>query len=148
MTHSPHTTRTASALAALVTLAAAGLVALSLSGTAAAATPCGKKILADWYDNGRIDRLYPLHCYEEAIDAIPADIRDYVDARDVIERALQAAVGGKLTYGGPDPTPNGPGGKNKRGVGLGGGGQDGGSDDNNADNHGVESESIAHRFQV
>ena len=65
------------------------------------------KVLGDWYDNGRIDRLYPLHCYEEAIDAIPADIRDYVDARDVIERALQAAVNGKLAPGGPDPTPNG-----------------------------------------
>lgn len=105
MTHSPHTTRTASALVAVLTLAVAGLVALSLSGSAAAATPCAKKILADWYDNGRIDRLYPLHCYEEAVDAIPKDIEDYVDARDVIERALQAAVGGHLTYGGKDPTP-------------------------------------------
>lgn len=124
--HSPHTTRTASAFAALVTLAVSAFVALSLSGTAAAATPCGKKVLADWYDNGRIDRLYPLHCYEEAIDAIPPDIRDYVDARDVIERALQAAVNGKLTYGGPDPTPGGPGDKNKRGIGGSSGGIDGG----------------------
>jgi hypothetical protein len=125
---SPHTTRTASAFAALLTLLVAGFVALSLTGTAAAAkaTPCGKKVLADWYDNGRIDRLYPLHCYEEAIDAIPPDIRDYVDARDVIERALQAAVNGKLTYGGPDPTPGDGNGNGNRGVGIGGGG--GGSD--------------------
>jgi uncharacterized membrane protein YgcG len=128
--HSPHTTHTASAFAALITLLAAGFAALSLTGTAAAAsaTPCGKKVLADWYDNGRIDRLYPLHCYEEAVDAIPPDIRDYVDARDVIERALQAAVNGKLTYGGPDPTP-GDGNGNDRGIGgLGGGG--GGSNGN------------------
>ena len=59
-------------------------------GPASAATPCGKKVLADWFDNGRIDRLYPLNCYEEAIDAIPDDLRDYADAEDVITRALQA----------------------------------------------------------
>jgi hypothetical protein len=116
VTHSPHTTRTASALAALLTLAVAILVALSLSGSAAAATPCGKKILADWYDNGRIDKLYPLHCYEEAVDAIPKDIEDYVDARDVIERALQAAVGGHLAPGGKDPTPGDSNGKGGRGI--------------------------------
>ena len=138
--HSPHTTRTASAFTALVTLAVAAFVALSLSSVAAAATPCGKKVLADWYDNGRIDRLYPLHCYEEAIDAIPADIRDYVDARDVIERALSAAVNGKLTYGGLDPTPGGPGDKNNRGVGVGGGGGgiDGGSGPGDASGGGTE----------
>lgn len=127
MTHSPHTTRTASALAALLTLAVAGLVALSLSGSAAAATPCGKKILADWYDNGRIDRLYPLHCYEEAVDAIPPDIADYVDARDVIERALQAAVGGHLAPGGKDPTPESNG-KGIRGI-------DGGAPGSNGSNN-------------
>jgi hypothetical protein len=126
VTHSPHPTRTASALAALLTLAVAGLVALSLSGPAAAATPCGKKILADWYDNGRIDRLYPLHCYEEAVDAIPPDIADYVDARDVIERALQAAVGGHLAPGGKDPTPGDGNGKGGRGI-------DGGAPGSNGD---------------
>jgi hypothetical protein len=73
--------------------------------TASAASPCGKKVLADWFDNGRIDRLYPLHCYEEAIDAIPRDLRDYADAEEVISRALQAAVNGKLDRGGADPTP-------------------------------------------
>ena len=112
MTYPEPTSRIASALAVLLTLAVAGIGALMLSSSAPAATPCATKILADWYDNGRIDHLYPLHCYEEAIDAIPPDIRDYVDARDVIERALNAAVNGKLTYGGPDPTP----GKNGRGL--------------------------------
>ncbi len=75
------------------------------AGTATAATPCGKKVLADWFDNGRIDRLYPLHCYEEAIDAIPDELRDYADAQEVIERALQAALRGDLAPGGRDPTP-------------------------------------------
>jgi hypothetical protein len=107
----------------LLTLVGAALAALALAGPAAA-SPCGDKILADWFDNGRIDRLYPLHCYEEAIDSIPADIRDYADAEDVISRALQAAVGGKLAPGGRDPTP---------GVGSGGGNGTSGSGNGNGE---------------
>jgi hypothetical protein len=98
-------TRTVSALTSLLSLLAA-LAALALPGTAAAeSSKCGKQIVADWFDNGRIDRLYPLHCYEEAIDSIPQDIRDYADAADVINRALAAALNGKLDPGGPDPSP-------------------------------------------
>jgi len=91
---------------ALVALALSVVAVLTTASPAAAATPCGKKVLADWFDNGRIDRLYPLNCYEEAIDAIPDDLRDYADAEDVITRALQAALNGNLAPGGADPTPN------------------------------------------
>ena len=91
---------------ALLALALGAVAALTTAGPAHAATPCGKKVLADWFDNGRIDRLYPLNCYEEAIDAIPDDLRDYADAGDVITRALQAALRGELAPGGADPTPN------------------------------------------
>jgi hypothetical protein len=91
-------------VACVLTLSAVG--ALATSSPADAATACGKKVLADWFDNGRIDRLYPLNCYEEAIDAIPDDLRDYADAEDVITRALQAALNNKLAPGGADPTPN------------------------------------------
>ena len=92
-----------------ITLAAFALavVALLAAGASQAAakkssgTPCWKLVVNDWFDNGRIDRLYPLHCYEEAIDAIPKDIRDYADAADVINRALQAALNGHLDPGNP-----------------------------------------------
>jgi hypothetical protein len=81
-------------------------VAFPSTAAAAEATKCGDKVLADWFDNGRIDRLYPLHCYEEAIDAIPSDLRDYADAEEVISRALQFALRGDLDpTGGVDPTP-------------------------------------------
>jgi hypothetical protein len=103
---SPH--RRVLALAALLGVVGATLVALALPATAMA-TPCGDKVLADWFDNGRIDRLYDLHCYEDAIDAIPNDLRDYANAEEIISRALQAAVGGKLDAGGPDPSPDDPG---------------------------------------
>jgi hypothetical protein len=101
---SSHIPRTAHALIGLLAMLASAFVALTLPGPAAAAT-CGEKVLADWFDNGRIDRLYPLHCYEDAIDAIPDDLRDYADAEDVISRALQSALRGDLAPGGPDPTP-------------------------------------------
>ena len=69
------------------------------------ASACGDKVLADWFDNGRIDRLYQAHCYEEAIDAIPEDLEQYTDAQEVIGRALQASLRGELDTGGVDPTP-------------------------------------------
>jgi hypothetical protein len=112
--------------AAVVTLSA--VAALAMATPASAATPCGKKVLADWFDNGRIDRLYPLNCYEEAIDAIPDDLRDYADAEEVITRALQAALRGELAPGGRDPTP----GDDRSTEGGGGGGSDDGT--GNSDN--------------
>ena len=90
---------------AAAVLVLSAVAALATATPASAATACGKKVLADWFDNGRIDRLYPLDCYEEAIDAIPDDLRDYADAEDVITRALQAALRGELDPGGRDPTP-------------------------------------------
>lgn len=107
MTPPPHISRTAHALVAGLAVLASAFVALALSAPAdaAAKTVCGDKVLADWFDNGRIDRLYPLHCYEDAIDAIPDDLRDYADAEQVINRALQSALRGRLAPGGQDPTP-------------------------------------------
>ncbi|HWP34851.1 MAG TPA: hypothetical protein VNM66_04565 [Thermodesulfobacteriota bacterium] len=106
MAHPAHPTRPlARALLAALPLFAAAVAALGGPGPALAAKPCAEQVLGDWWDNGRIDRLYPLHCYEEAIDIIPSDLRDYADADEVITRALQFALRGKLDpRGGPDPT--------------------------------------------
>ena len=93
-------------LVALV-LVLSAVASLSFASAAGAATKCGERVLADWYDNGRIDKLYPLNCYEEAIDAIPDDIGPYVDAEDVITRALQGALRNELDPGGCDPTADG-----------------------------------------
>ncbi len=79
--------------AAVVLATLASLVlALGLARPAAAAPSCGERVLLDWSDNGRVDRLYRLSCYEDALDDLPPDIRDYTDAADVIERALYTAV--------------------------------------------------------
>jgi hypothetical protein len=72
-------------------LAACALVAgLGRPAPAAAAAPCWKALLNDWYD-GRIDRIYARHCYQAALNHLPSDIDTYSSARDDILRALQSA---------------------------------------------------------
>jgi hypothetical protein len=101
-----------------------GIAALALAAAvarpvpAAAATPCWKALLNDWYD-GRIDNTYPLHCYSEALTHLPADVATYSSAHDDIFRALQNAKaelrrnGTKVTPTTPVPPPNKPGGGGK-----------------------------------
>ena len=116
-----------------VVVALSAIAALSFAGTAGAATKCGQQVLADWYDNGRIDKLYPLNCYEEAIDGIPDDIGPYVDAEDVITRALQGALREDLVPGGCDPSTDG---SKDDCARLPGGGSNGGNGDNGGDGGG------------
>jgi hypothetical protein len=78
-------------LFALVPLAA--LVAMLLAAApASAAASCARQVIDDWYDDGRVDRTYPLHCYDDAIEALPPDVRDYSSAKEDIQRALQARM--------------------------------------------------------
>jgi len=83
--------------AALKVLLRATLVCAALAACAvhvqpaAAATPCWKTLLNDWYD-GRIDHTYPKHCYTDALNHLPADVSTYSSAHDDIERALQSAI--------------------------------------------------------
>jgi hypothetical protein len=101
-------------------LSTAALALLFLLGTtvqaAAATTPCWKQVINDWYD-GRIDNVYPIHCYREAIDHLPEDVQTYSSAKDEINRALYAALRhDREGFGGPGagigggvgPTPTGP----------------------------------------
>ena len=90
-----------------VALAALALtVAVSRPAPAAAATPCWKALLNDWYD-GRIDNTYPLHCYQDALKHLPADVQTYSSAHDDILRALQNARA-ELRKTGTKVTPNTP----------------------------------------
>ncbi|MGN6798154.1 MAG: hypothetical protein ACTHKS_08395 [Gaiellaceae bacterium] len=89
-----------------------GVAALSVAAAvarplpAAAATPCWKALLNDWYD-GRIDNTYPLHCYSDALKHLPADVQTYSSAHDDILRALQNAKA-ELKKSGTKITPNTP----------------------------------------
>jgi hypothetical protein len=66
---------------------------------AAAATPCWKALLNDWYD-GRIDQTYARHCYTDALHHLPEDVKTYSSARDDILRALQSATARQKKTGG------------------------------------------------
>jgi hypothetical protein len=104
------------ALLATVVLLACALAALATPSTAMA-SKCGDKILLDWLDNNRIDGVYPQRCYQEAIDAIPADLRDYANVEEVISRALAAVMSGGGNSGGETPPTDGPGGSPDPGDG-------------------------------
>ena len=80
-------------LRVLVLAVSASLCVLAVFAQPAAASTCGTRVLKDWSDNSRIDGTYPLHCYQDAIDALPSDLRDYSDALDVIGRAFRDAGG-------------------------------------------------------
>jgi hypothetical protein len=118
---------TAAALAAL----SAATVVFAQPATAAASESCGKKVFADWYDNGRVDNIYPQRCYREAIRLLPVDIRDYSSAREDILRALLYAQQGK-----PDPGDGGTGGGGSDPGGNGGSGGSGGGGGNGGTNGG------------
>ena len=97
-------------LYALVPLAA--LVAMLLPAAPATAAPsCARQVIDDWYDDGRVDRTYPLHCYDDAIESLPPDVRDYSSAKEDIQRALQARMRGEASPpASTDPSPGSSGG--------------------------------------
>jgi hypothetical protein len=82
------------ALRAAVLLAT--LVSVLVAASPASAAPsCGRQVIDDWYDDGRVDGTYALHCYDDAIENLPRDVRDYSSAKEDIERALQAKLRGE-----------------------------------------------------
>jgi hypothetical protein len=83
-------------LAALLIMGAAGAAlgvtpAAAKNTTAKSTTPCWKVLINDWYD-GRIDGIYAIHCYREALAKLPADVDTYGSARDDIRQALQKRI--------------------------------------------------------
>lgn len=90
----------------LRTLVLVSVTAAAMTATAApalAAESCGKQVVNDWYGDGRVDKIYPLHCYEDAINALPGDLRDYSSAKEDITRALQFALRNQQDPGRPAP---------------------------------------------
>jgi hypothetical protein len=113
-------------------LAFAGVVAVALgAGSATAATgqkrttqgtPCWKVLINDWYD-GRIDGIYAIYCYRDALKHLPADVDTYSSARDDIRQALEK----RIAQGAGGAAGGGSSGASGSGTGGGGGSGDGGS---------------------
>ena len=113
--------RARTALGALVLVAAFATV-LMVAGPAAAAKSCGRAVIDDWYEDGRVDGTYALHCYDDAIENLPRDVRDYSSAKDDIQRALQARKRGEdAPPAQTDPTPGDDGSSSSGGGGTSGG---------------------------
>jgi len=93
------------ALRALLLLLSVLALVVAAAPAAASAAPksCGEKVIDDWFD-GRIDGTYDLHCYDDAIEQLPRDVRDYSSAKEDIERALQARLRGEKPLPNSDPS--------------------------------------------
>jgi hypothetical protein len=80
-------------------LIVAAAAAALLVPTPAGAASCGTAVLKDWAD-GKLDRAYPVRCYQAALDAMPEDMRSYTSAPDDIKRALLARLRTSRTHHG------------------------------------------------
>jgi hypothetical protein len=89
-------------LIALLTAVLSLTLLLAAQPAAAASKSCADEVVADWYGDGRVDKIFPLHCYQEAIRSLPVDVLDYSNAKEDILRALQFARQNK-----DDPGPTG-----------------------------------------
>jgi len=97
------------------------LAAVALTAPAQAA-PCWEAVIEDWYDNSRVDRTYPIHCYREALKNMPEDMQDYSSAPEDIARAMRQAIA-RQNQPGSTASENGNDGQTSGGVG--GNGSDG-----------------------
>jgi hypothetical protein len=114
-------------LAVLLVVVAAAFAATA--GGAAATTPCGVKVIDDWYghQNGQLAHTYPLHCYQDAIKIIGSrpDFSYYTNAKQDILFAMQLAIahrklppgGGTAAQAYPDVLPSWHGGPDARNSG-------------------------------
>jgi len=75
------------------------LLAATIAGPASAATPCWRLLINDWWD-GRIDKVYEVRCYEQAMDHAGEDLGRYSDLEEDLKRALQGALRGQNGKGG------------------------------------------------
>jgi hypothetical protein len=87
-------------LYAVVAVAAAAVAVAAVGAPAAAggSTACAAQLLEDWYD-GRIDGVYGVECYRDALDSLPEDVRAYSSASDDITRALHGRLGARSIGG-------------------------------------------------
>jgi hypothetical protein len=86
-------TLTGIAAAALLAVSASGLVATPALGAGQAAP------VADCNAHGRLTRTYTANQLQTALTTMPADIKEYTDCYDVIQRALLAQVSGRHAGG-------------------------------------------------
>ena len=76
------------------------LLALAGPSTAKAANPCWKELVNDYWADNRVDKIYDISCYREAMSKLPRDVQEYSDAQDDLRRALLLAIRDNRSNGG------------------------------------------------
>ena len=127
--HTRMTTRLllAAVVGAVAFLAAgAGSAAAATSASLQPSAGCDLAVINDWADNNRVDKIYAIPCYTQAIQRLSKypDVEGYSSAIDDIRTALLAAI--RQDRGGGGSGTSGPGGSaspgGSSGDGSGGGG--------------------------
>jgi hypothetical protein len=101
----------------LILVVTAAAAAATFGVSTAHASACSSALIRDWYNDGRIDGTYPVHCYREALKDIPEDQLVYGTLRDDLNRALASVIAkhhGNITPNTPVP-PGGGGGDTSSG---------------------------------
>jgi len=126
----PHATKRlllAAMLGVLALLAAgAGTATAAPSAALNPSSGCDLAVINDWADNNRVDKIYAIPCYTQAIQRLSSypDLEGYSSAADDIHDALLAALRQDRGGGGGDTST---GGGSGGGGGTGGGGKSGGN---------------------
>jgi hypothetical protein len=110
-----------------ILVAGVSSAAAAPAATAAPTSKCWLQVVNDWLDNNRVDGVYAIPCYTQAIQHLNAypDVQNYSSATDDIQRALLAAI--RQDRGnGPGAGPGATGGPGNGGSGSGTGGGTGG----------------------
>ncbi len=76
----------------LILFLTAAAAAAAFGVSTASASACSSALIRDWYNDGRIDGTYEVHCYREALKDIPEDQLVYGTLRDDLNRALQLTL--------------------------------------------------------
>lgn len=77
----------------------ASLAVLAIPAAAQAKEPCWKELVNDYWADFRVDKVYPITCYRDAMEALPDDVSQYSDAQDDLRRALLDAIRGQRADG-------------------------------------------------
>jgi hypothetical protein len=75
-------------------VAGVGSASAAPAATEVATSGCYMAVINDWLDNNRVDKLYAIPCYTQAIQKLNSypDVQNYSSAADDIHRALLAAI--------------------------------------------------------
>jgi hypothetical protein len=77
----------------IVLISALVALAIAVSGPPTAAASSGSAVIADCYKHLALTRTYSVAALQDALNTMPAEVTEYSDCHDVIDRALLAAEG-------------------------------------------------------